>query len=204
MQMDDKKLKKSIKTEYWLERQKEWAGGKRNKLINASNIKIFDLINNIDNIENKIICEVGCGTGQYLGCIKKYKYLYGIDFMEDCVTISNKIKPKNCEIFLDDIVDLKFNKNIDIAYTITCLQHIHPTQIIMTIKNIMKLNPGLILIYEKDNTTFENLKKDETNYIWGHDYIELICSNIKEYRYNLVFRELGENKMNYVMAFEKE
>ena len=68
----------------------------------------------------------------------------------------------------------------------------------------MKLNPGLILIYEKDNTTFKNLKKDETNYIWGHDYIELICSNIKEYRYNLVFRELAENKMNYVMAFEKE
>ena len=202
--MDDKNFKKSIKTEYWLKRQKEWAGGKRNKLINASNIKIFDLINNIDNIENKIICEVGCGTGQYLGCIKKYKYLYGIDFMEDCVTISNKIKPKNCEIFLDDIVDLKFNKNIDIAYTITCLQHIHPTEIIKTIKNIMKLNPGLILIYEKDNTTFENLKKDETNYIWGHDYIELICSNIKEYRYNLVFRELAENKMNYVMAFEKE
>lgn len=204
----------SIKTTYWIERQKEWASEKRSTLLKTSDLvtsrdsisllNMFQYINNIDNIDNKILCEFGCGTGRYLGCINKYKYLYGIEFMKDNVNIANKIKPENCEILLEDIINLKFKEKIDIAYTITCLQHIHPTQIIKAIKNIMDLNPEEIIIQEVNNTTYKNKDEDEeTNYIWGHNYIDIICSDLKIYNYTHISDEVLDNNITCISIFKK-
>ena len=188
----------SIKTDYWLVRQKEWAGGKRNKLKEVCDVGILDLINKTRGMQGKVVCEFGCGTGQYLSCVKKYGRLYGIDFMEDCVAVADKIKPPRCEIVLDDIVSLKFNREIDIAYTVTCLQHIHPTQIEKAIKNIVSLKPSDIYLYEVTDDSFENVNsEDESNYMWGHNYTDILRS----FGYDLVTYRLAGNKKNYNMRF---
>ena len=46
------------------------------------------------------------------------------------------------------------------------------------------LKPEEIIIQEVNNTTYKNKYEDEeTNYIWGHNYIDIICSDLKIYNY---------------------
>merc|ERR1711965_305 len=99
--------------------------------------------------KNKIILDIGCGTGRYLQMFGKMcKKLYGIDFMEYNIENAEKIKPGNCEVFVDDVTDLKFNKNIDIIYTQVVLQHVHPTQIDKAVENLTNLNAEDIVLWE--------------------------------------------------------
>ena len=187
----------SIKKYYWDNRADEWIT--RNKSVKL-NCDLFDIINNIHDIENKTICDLGVGTGQYLNCIKKYKFLYGIDFMEKHINVANKLKPDNCELFVDDIVNLKFNINVNIIYTMVTLQHIHPSQIELAIKNITNIGADHIILLELTDETFHN--KDENssdNYHWGHNYIELF----KLFNYKLVYKKLSINGLNYTIHFIK-
>lgn len=188
----------SIKKIYWEIRSDEWS--KRNTLIKSSDIQLFNIINTMPNIKNKILCEFGVGTGRYLGCIKKYKKLYGIDFIEKHIEVANMIKPHNCELFVADIVNLKFNIYVDIIFTITTLQHIHPSQINSAIQNMTNLSPPDIILFEITNETFNNTdENDESNYHWGHNYESLF--NL--YNYKLIYKKLYRNNLNYTMHFIK-
>lgn len=187
----------SIQKKYWDIRADEWKT--RNVLITNTNIDLFNIINNIPDIENKTICEFGVGTGRYLGCIKKYKYLYGIDFMEKHIAVANKIKPNNCEVFVDDIVNLKFNIPVDIIFTVTTLQHIHPSQIEKAIQNIVIIGSHDIILFESTDETFSNKNEnDPKNYQWGHNYIKLF----NNFNYKLVNKILYSNN-NYTLHFKK-
>ena len=124
-----------------------------------------------------------------------------VDFMEKFINTANKIKPNNCELFVDDVVNLKFNKYIDILFTMTCLQHIDPLQIDLAIKNLCELNAKDIVLWECTNKTYINngFENSSDNYMFGHNYEELF----EKYNYKLVYSELWSNNITYLLQFEQ-
>jgi hypothetical protein len=139
--------------------------------------------------------------GRYLNNFVNYKKLYGIDFIEKFIIVANKIKPINCELSVDDVVNLNFNKAIDIMFTMTCLQHILPNQIDSAIKNLAQLNANDIILWECSNDTYTCNGYEDKNddHMWGHNYIELF----KKYNYKLEYSKLYENNITYLLHFKK-
>jgi ATP-dependent Clp protease ATP-binding subunit ClpC len=132
----------SEQKDYWEKRSNNWISGRDTAIF--ENLTISNYVNNISH--NKNVLYVGSGTGRYLCCFN-CKKLYGIDFISDFIDVANKIKPDNCELFVDDIVDLKFDKNVDIAFTKTVLQHINSIQINKAIQNLRNLKIKDIISY---------------------------------------------------------
>jgi ubiquinone/menaquinone biosynthesis C-methylase UbiE len=190
-------MSESIKKQYWIDREQNWIKG-RDKSATFSG----PLIGKVKSLcKDKYTLDIGVGTGRYLHYFKDSKKLYGIDFMENLINTANKIKPNNCELFIDDVVNLKFNKYIDLFFTQTCLQHIHPLQIDLAIKNLCELNAKDIILWECTNKTYTNggFENPNNNYMFGHDYEELF----EKYNYKLVYSELYSNKITYLLQFEK-
>tara|TARA_R110001583_G_scaffold17957_11_gene72167 strand:- start:8529 stop:8993 length:465 start_codon:yes stop_codon:yes gene_type:complete len=147
--------------------------------------------------EKSTILDLGVGTGRYLGNFKKCKKMYGIDMMSDFIKVANKIKPKNCELFVDDIVDLQFNKPIDLIFTMTVLQHVHPEQIDVSIKNITQLGAKDIMLWESNHETY--VYQPEFDYRWGHNFEEIF----NKYNYSLHYKELYDNMTTWILHFKK-
>jgi ubiquinone/menaquinone biosynthesis C-methylase UbiE len=187
----------SKKTKFWSDLQDSWIKN-RDKPDNTE----IPLISKIKSLcENKYTLDIGVGTGRYLHYFEESKKLYGIDFMEKFINTANKIKPNNCELFVDDVVNLKFNKYIDILFTMTCLQHIDPLQIDLAIKNLCELNAKDIVLWECTNKTYINngFENSSDNYMFGHNYEELF----EKYNYKLVYSELWSNNITYLLQFEQ-
>ncbi len=178
---------------YWNNRKNNWIKNRNNKMI--SNAPIINYINKISNNET-ILLDIGTGTGRYLVNFTKYKILYGIDFIKEFITVADKIKPSNCYLFVDDIVNMKFNKKVNIIFTMTCLQHIAPNNIELAIKNITNLIPDDIVLFECNNITYV----DKCEYMFGHNYLELF----KKYNYYLYYTELYDNNITYIMHFKAQ
>jgi len=158
----------SIQTDYW--KQRYWLTNR--DAPTSCNDLLLKKISEIGN--NKTILDVGCGTGRYSQMFGKMcKKLYGIDFMEYNIENAKKIKPENCEVYLDDVTDLKFNKNVDIIFTQLVLQHVHPIQIDKAVENLCKLNAEDIVLCES-SSSYENENNnnhmDKSLYFWSHDY----------------------------------
>lgn len=177
----------SEQKDYWEKRANNWISGRDMPIF--ENLTISNYVNTIS--DNKNVLYIGSGTGRYLCCFN-CKKLYGIDFISDFIDVANKIKPDDCELFVDDLVDLKFDKNVDIAFTKTVLQHINPIQINKAIQNLSNLKIKDIILWEL--MEFSNLN----DYTFNHNYIELF----KNIGYNLVYSEKDSNNITYLLHFQ--
>ena len=179
----------SKKLNYWINRQNNWIIGRDAK--DNCFLPVIDKVNSL--IKDKTVLEIGVGTGRYLHLFKDYKYLYGIDFMPKFINTANKIKPNNCELFVDDVVNIQFNKNIDLIFTMVCLQHVDHQEIDLVIKNITNLNSHDIILWECTNDSYN----DNRDYMFGHNYVTIF----KKYNYKLVSSNLWKNKVTYLLHF---
>lgn len=186
---DDKYIMNSQLKYYWENRSKDWLIS-RNNVEYTENPIIEYIHKNIDT--DNTILEIGVGTGRYLHYFKKYKKLYGIDFISEFIDNCNKIKPNNCELFVDDTVSLKFNKKVDLVYSIVSLQHIHSSQIDVSIKNIVNLNPKDIILWELFTDNKDN------SYTFSHDYKKIF----KNTNYKLVYIYKHTNNITYLYHFK--
>jgi 2-polyprenyl-3-methyl-5-hydroxy-6-metoxy-1,4-benzoquinol methylase len=187
-----------MKKIYWTNRKDDWINKHNEKSI-SSHMMIQYIKKNI-NID-KILLDVGVGTGIYLNNLSEYKYIYGIDFIDDFINIAQKLKPLNCEVFTDDVISLKFNKYIDVIFTMTVLQHISHEYIDSAIKNLCNLNADDIIIFEIHKNTYNDKPIQETDnkYQYGHDY----DIYFNKYNYKLIYKKIYDNKVNFLMHYRK-
>ena len=181
---------------WWLNKSDDWIIGRDKPWVR----KDIDYIKKC--CEDKYVLYLGVGTGRTLINFKNSFKLYGIDFIEKFIDTANKIKPKNCELFLDDVVNLKFNKYVDTIITQTCLQHILPEQIEIAVNNICNLNAKNIILWESTNETYKDngFENEEDNYMWGHDYTIYFSKN----NYKLMSKKLLENNITYILHYIKD
>ena len=185
----------SHQRKYWTNRSVEWIST-RSALESASQLPIISYVNN-HVTEKSIILDLGVGTGRFLGNFKKCRKVYGIDMISDFIKVAQEIKPKNCELFVDDIVDLQFRKPIDLIFTMTVLQHIHPEQLDVSIKNITQLGAQDIVLWETTTETFDNSKGN--GYMFAHNFKEAF----DKHNYTLHYKELYDNKTTWILHFKK-
>lgn len=175
--------------DYWNKRSKNWLIGR--STVDKPAVNLENYINKF--IQNKTILEIGVGTGRYLNSFKEYKHYYGIDFIESFINTAKKLKPINCTLSVDDIVNLKFNKNIDLVFTNVVLQHVSNDKIEKAISNIASLNPTNVILCEG----LCNMQSNHYQFL--HDYEKLF----KEYKYNLKYSEMQDNNITAILHFTK-
>ena len=97
--------------------------------------------------KNKVVADLGCGTGPLLKHLKKFKEVYAIDFSQGMLDIAKKT---NKAIFLKkDLTKLNFKNKFDYAFSINSILLPSINQTNKIIKNIytsLKKNGKLFLI----------------------------------------------------------
>ena len=127
------------------------------KIVNISDKKHFDF-------QNKIIADIGCGTGHFLLKVEEYlrknritATLYGLEFSEVAIQIAKEIVPHASFIQHDIYTEYRQKNEFDIIYCLEVLEHLlYPEK---AMKNIVKMcsNCGKIFITVPDGRldTFE-------------------------------------------------
>ncbi|MDP2939631.1 MAG: methyltransferase domain-containing protein [Candidatus Omnitrophota bacterium] len=97
----------------------------------------------LDNIRNKKILDIGCGTGRYsVTLAQKGAFVYGIDFSQEMLnTATGFSKDKGadnlCVFIYGDFIDYNFNDKFDICLAIGFFDYIkEPIEYLKKIKNL--------------------------------------------------------------------
>ena len=182
----------SIKKTYWENRSSSWLKGRCVwEPPPEAFIKYIE-----DNIpKDNVLLDIGVGSGRYLDIFKNYKYIFGIDFIEKFIINANNLKPTNCTLYLDDVVNLKFNEKVDTIFTMTALQHVHPSQISVAVSNIATLGGKNIILWE----CLDDWDPKGCAYMWNHNLIELF----KKQGYSLVCDHLQPNNVTHLVHLIK-
>ena len=185
----------SRQKKYWKNRAPQWISQGQFTWHNSGIEFVEYLKNHVD--ATLTILDIGVGTGHYLENFKNCKKIYGIDFMESFIKIANKVKPANCELFVDDVVDLKINAKPDLVFTMTVLQHVHPDEVDVAIKNICQLGSNDIILWEATNETWDNSRG--RGYMFAHNFEELFM----KYNYHIYYKKLGKDNIKWIIHFKK-
>lgn len=101
-----------------------------------------------EELRDKSILDIGCGSGEFLQSIAKnieHKDLVGLD-----IDISNvKMNTPNIRYICSDIIDFQLEQKFDIVFSDNVFEHISPVDIpshINSIKSVLNPNGKLILI----------------------------------------------------------
>lgn len=149
---------------------KQWKDFSKTQIdeYNGTNIS-KNLINNvifheIKNFKNKIILEVGCGSGRFTQYLSNYANLIVINDLSDAIYHNNYLHKKNVVAVKDDFINLKkIGFKFDIIVCRGVLQHTpNPLLSIIDLYDLCKKN-GIIYfdIYKKPKFKFLNSK-----YLW--------------------------------------
>ena len=99
--------------------------------------KITELINIIENKEDKIVGDFGCGFGKAFKYLKDYKKVYGIDFSENMLKHALKVKNNNVELIHDKIDSVTLPDKLDLALAVSSITPNNLNQFYIEIQNIL-------------------------------------------------------------------
>ncbi|MEM0085353.1 MAG: methyltransferase domain-containing protein [Candidatus Methanomethylicia archaeon] len=126
--------------------------------------KYREIISEVNSVENKVIIDIGCGTGLIERRLKKSRFTVGLD-------ISIKMLRKAVKRFRGklnyswinaDAENIPIRDNsIDLALMITVIQNIpNKNKVISEIERILKNNGITIITYPKSHFTLEEALKE--------------------------------------------
>ena len=108
--------------------------------------KINYLTKNFKSYQKKKIIDIGCGSGDFLICLKKkwrYAKLYGL---EPASKMSRKFKNKDIVIFNNVIEEFKTKTKFDLVTCFELFEHVYdPGYFIKSLRNILSKN-GLLFL----------------------------------------------------------
>lgn len=122
-------------------------------------------------LKNKDILDFGCGWGGFLGNVKNYKSLSGVELRKECINhIQKNVKKINISSNINS-----FDKNFDIITMFHVLEHIpHQLETLKSLKSKLK-NKGKIIIEVPHAEDFlilqEELKEFKKFTFWSEHLI---------------------------------
>jgi 2-polyprenyl-3-methyl-5-hydroxy-6-metoxy-1,4-benzoquinol methylase len=135
----------------------------------------------LPNLDGKTVLDVGCGRGDLLGYIQKYKkfhYLVGLDFSPAAIKIAkDSFKEPGLEFIQGEIEKHKFSMFFSVIYMIDIIEHIALKELIAFFNhNLDQFLPNCILI----GSTPIDIKKGDYKGMhitqWTQDYISKFFS----------------------------
>ena len=96
------------------------------------------------------ILDIGCGSGEHLGCIKNFKEKYGIDTSSLAIEMAKKNFP-SCKLAVSSVYNLPYGDDFfDLVYAIDVIEHLeYPSKMLTEARRVLKT--GGILIIQTPN-----------------------------------------------------
>lgn len=137
-----------------------------------------------DNINNKIILEIGCGYGWFLlfALNKGCKHITGLDVnLEDLSTAKKHIKFKNFKVQKEDATKLRFKDNsFDTVVMWDVLEHLPPNSELKVFKEIHRvLNDKGVFYLSTPYNHFFSKSFDPAWWLIGHRHYSM--AQLKQY-----------------------
>lgn len=98
---------------------------------------------------DKVIADLGCGTGEYLLAAEEAKKIYAVDVSELMLKICRK-KLKNfqqAEIIQSSIQNFNIAEPVDLILTIGIWEYISPQDLLSTIKKIARRGSKIVIVF---------------------------------------------------------
>ena len=110
---------------------------------------LIQYLDSIKNKDKKIIADIGCGPGNSFKHLKEFKKVYAFDFSKKLLEIANEKKPKNIEIFKENILKYKLPEKVDISLAVMSIfpnNYSELDEIVLNILNNTKKKGEIILV----------------------------------------------------------
>ncbi len=105
----------------------------------ATRNKLTDLLENIENKEEKTVIDFGCGIGNAIPFLKKFKKVYAVDSSDNMLNQAKDKYPHQNIIFLrGDLRDIKAPRKSDIGLAISSIWPRMNCEFNMIISNLIK------------------------------------------------------------------
>ena len=122
-------------------------------------IRLQKTINLLNDIQNKKVCDLGCGTGVLLPIILKKKGIYvGIDFSKEMIQVmekkySQEILKNNIRLTAADFKDFNENEKFDILVGLGFIEYFdEPEVVIQKLYQILNNNGQIIISFPNANS----------------------------------------------------
>ncbi|MEK7578814.1 MAG: class I SAM-dependent methyltransferase [Patescibacteria group bacterium] len=98
---------------------------------------------------NKIVVDLGCGTGEYTQAAKSAKKIYAVDVSSEMLKICREklIDFNQAEIILSDIQNFKMAEPADLVITIGVWEYINPDDLFNKVKEITRHGSKAIVVF---------------------------------------------------------
>lgn len=106
------------------------------------------IIGNFSN--DKIVVDLGCGTGEYTQAAKTAKKIYAVDISEPMLKVCRKklVDFKQVEIINTKVEDFKMSENFaDLIITVGIWEYIDPVKLIIKIKEITRSGSKVMVVF---------------------------------------------------------